>query len=291
LYSIAKKEKNVEKVNNYYEKIKELNLNKGFLQGRLGLIELDRKDYLKAEQYFRKAVSFNEADGIWLSYLGIAVCEQDRLYEGLSYLRRSEELNPKNPFVQHNLGVAYKKLGQLEIAIVHFGNALSMDPANTEYLERFRGALQERKAILKKASELEGRLKNQPEDADGFFELAMINSMLQQPEKELMSLEASVQARPDFQKGLVQLGIAYAKRGRYGDALSVFQKLSNMEPNESQWDYKIATVQSRMGDATAACASLRRAIEKGYSDDDKIKTDLNFDPIRENDCFRSIVGQ
>ncbi len=291
LHSISKIEKNEEKVEEYYEKIQELKPNKGFLQTKLGTIELDRKDYVKAEEHLRKAVSFNPADAHSFCYLGIAVSEQDRPYEGLSYFRHAEELDPQSSLIQHNLGVVYKKIGQLENAIVHFGNALSLDPANTEYLERFRGVLQERNALRKKVSGLEAKLNNTPEDAEVFFELAMINSLLQQPEKELMNLEASVQARPDFQKGLVQLGIAYAKRGRYEDALGIFQNLSKMEPNEPQWHYKIATVQARMKDAAAACASLQAAIEKGYPNDDKIKTDLNFEPIRENDCFRSIVGR
>lgn len=289
LYSIAQNEKNEEKANYYYKKIMELNPSKGFLQGRLGTIELERKDYPRAEQYFRKAVSFNTADAVSLSYLGIAVCEQDRLYEGLYYLRHSEELNPQNSLVQHNLGVAYKKLGQLENAIIHFGNALSLDPANTKYLERFRGVLQERKALRKKATELEARVADDPKDAEGFFELAMINGVLQNPEKELQYVEASVQVKPDFQKGLAQLGICYAERARYKDALATFEHLASMEPKEAQWDFRIATVKARMNDAQGACAALRSALEKGYLNEAKTWNNPNFDPVRDHPCFQEML--
>lgn len=291
LYAIVQNKKDSDKMDAYYQSIQKLNPTKGALQARLGVIELNRKDYAKAETYFRKALSFNSADADSLNFLGIAVEEQGRPYEGLSYFKHAEELKPENSFIQRNLGIAYRNLGRLEDAIIHSGKALSLDPGNNQYLEQFRSLLKERKKLKTKSMELQAKIAAEPNAAESLLELALIDGLLQRQNDELKHLEEAVKAKPDFSEGLDHLGIAYARRGRYGDALGNFQKLSKLEPNESKWDYKIATVQARMGASAAACTSLQAAIEKGYPNNDKVRTDPNFDPIRESECFRSIVGQ
>lgn len=259
------------------------------IQSQIAIMYLNKREYRLAKEYALRGITFNPADPMGYMYFAIAESEIGNPFDGLSYFLKAESLDPNNAVIQNNIAIAYKKLDKLQDAIEHFGRALTLDPPNQTFLEQYRNALQERKALRNKAAEIESRLSEKPDDSEGYYDLAKIYSLLQVSDKELENLEAAVRTKPDFQEVQAQLGITYAKRGRYDDALSVFQKLSNMEPNEPQWDYRIATVQARMGNAQAACANLQSAIEKGYPNNDKVKTDLNFDPIRESECFRAIV--
>ncbi len=291
LYGVYRDEGNDQQAQEYYGKLSRMHISGGPFQGKIGLVELENGNYEKASQLCHGAVAYNKADATSYNCLGVSLSRLNRNHEGLFYLRHAESLQPGNPRIQSNLGISYKNMDRLEDAIAHFGNALAIDPGNAQYLVQFRGVLQERKKLRQRALELEDRLQENPGDAKGFYELAMIYRILQHREKELQNLETAVRKNSELQNALVQLGIAYAERSRFVDAVNVFKKLATMNPDQPQWIYRIATVQARMKDADAACKSLGKAIEMGYPNDDKIKSDLNFDPIRENECFQSIVAR
>jgi tetratricopeptide (TPR) repeat protein len=286
IYKSMRKEDLVEK---HFDRLVKCQAGQKGIQKQIAKLYMEKKEWHKAKELLLSNIAKHPLDADSMAYLGIISSELGNSLESLALLKRSAELDPSNAMIQNNLAVCYQKLSRIPDAIAHFGKALELEPGNTQYLESFRGVLQEQQELRKKASALEALLVIHPEDAEGLFELAMIHSLLQQPEKELQNLQAAVRAKPNFQKALVQLGIAYAKRGRYSEALQTFQELAISEPGNPEWMYKIATVQARMGDATAACASLRTAVNKGFSDYDKIRTDLNFNAIAGEECFRSIL--
>jgi hypothetical protein len=51
--------------------------------------------------------------------------------------------------------------------------------------------------------------------------------------------------------------------------------------------YALARCYARMGDADSAVALLKRAAERGFAHPDLLKSDKEFDPIRDSRAFRS----
>ena len=65
-------------------------------------------------------------------YLGIIMNLFKQFDQSIPYLERAFLLNPTEPKIPNALGVAYFKLGRLDMAKGYFAVSLELDPANTD---------------------------------------------------------------------------------------------------------------------------------------------------------------
>jgi tetratricopeptide (TPR) repeat protein len=93
-----------------------------YQQGALAAAEVALKDTLKAYPDEWR-VPF---------YLGIIKTLHKQFEQAIPHLERAYTLNPTEPKIPNALGVAYFKLGRLDLAKGYFAASLALDPANTD---------------------------------------------------------------------------------------------------------------------------------------------------------------
>jgi Flp pilus assembly protein TadD len=148
------------------------------------------------------------------------------LYEGVAAKA------PDIPQVQHNLGLAYRKKGDLPKAEAAFRKAAELDPKFAEP----HGALSVMLAGAGKRDEA------------------------------LAEAEKAVALSPDSSQYLYNLAVLYRDSGRAVDAEPVFLKLEQLEPQNVEIQYHLATAYMGQGRIQDALARLEKYVASAPAD-------------------------
>ncbi len=79
--------------------------------------------------------------------------------------------------------------------------------------------------------------------------------------------------------------------GHLLEAASNYLTALHYNGNDAVTIYNLACCYGKLGEAELAASNLKRAINNGFSDIAQIKTDKDFDPVRENPQFKAILKQ
>jgi len=96
---------------------------------------------------------------------------------------------------------------------------------------------------------------------------------------------------PDHAEALrAQAGNLTAK-GRLADGLEVDRRLVRTRPNDPAAHYQLAGRYALLRQADLALRTLRKAVELGFRDVGTLRRDRDFDPIRKDPRFRSLLRE
>jgi Flp pilus assembly protein TadD len=91
-----------------------------------------QKAYPHAQAELRRALRAKPDDWKAPFYVGAIQVEEKRFGLAIPYLERALTLNPTEPKILNALGVAYFKLGRLDMAKGYFWASLEADPSNKD---------------------------------------------------------------------------------------------------------------------------------------------------------------
>ena len=115
-----------------------------------------QKAYVEAEGELRRALRADPTEWKAPFYVGAIQIERKRFALAIPYLERALTLNLTDPKILNALGVAYFKLGRLDMARGYFWASLDLDPSN-----RDAQGLMETMAKLQLRAELGGASKQE----------------------------------------------------------------------------------------------------------------------------------
>jgi tetratricopeptide (TPR) repeat protein len=105
--------------------------------------------------------------------------------------------------------------------------------------------------------------------------------------------ERALDKRPAFRpKGFDELlnhGVFLHNRGEYEDALKALRSAAEIHPRNEHVLYCLAATSARAGDAVAALKALRSAIAASPASRAQAKSDADFDSLRDDEEFTSLV--
>jgi tetratricopeptide (TPR) repeat protein len=96
-------------------------------------------------------------------------------------------------------------------------------------------------------------------------------------------------ARPKSFEELLNYGVYLHNRGEFHQALQVLQQAAEIHPRNEHVLYCVAAAAARAGDTAAALKALRSAITANPASRAQARSDSDFDPIREDEEFVSLV--
>lgn len=118
---------------------------------------------------------------------------------------------------------------------------------------------------------------------------------IQKKAKEAQSKYDRLQAQRLLEVVAVQHGFYLAHSFReYGDyprAALTLSVAAEIHPEEPLLWYKLAAAQAQMGDKNNALSSLMKAVEHGFKDTEKLESDFDLKPIREEKQFKKILEE
>ena len=183
----------------------------------LGLSLARLNQYDEAIPEFRKALELDPKDANTHSNLGITLMKTGKSEEAILQLRQALELNPRDAKTYSNLGGLLIDAGQLDGAIEQFGKALEVDPEDADAQNNLAVALARANRPAEAIPHFQKAVAANPGARDFRYNLARVLLSQDRLPEAIGHLEKLSDASDP--SVLATLASAYAKAGRYSDAL------------------------------------------------------------------------
>jgi len=219
------------------------------------LISLDKPN--ETEKYRRVKVDTSGNDAS--TYLSRGNKNLPNYQEAIKNYDKAIELDPKFESAYYMRGVAYCGLHNYREAIKHYNKAIELDPENPLYY-----------SVRAWAYGHVGNYEEAMKDCNKAIEL--------DPKSPILTFVYSSR------------GYIYSRLGNYEQGIKdVERSIALGNPNDPWPYYIMACIFSIQNNADLACQWLKKAIDKGYKDWEHLKSDKDFDNIRNTPCFQEII--
>ncbi|MCZ8126609.1 MAG: tetratricopeptide repeat protein [Microcystis sp. LE19-114.1B] len=221
-----------------------------------GLIHQMGKEYEQAIASYDRALEIQPDDHQAWCNRGNALDDLGRFEEAIASFDRALEIKPDDPEAWYNRGNALKNLGRLEEAIASYDQALEFKPDDPE-------------AWVNRGSAL-GNL--------GRFEEAIASS------------DQALEFKPDDHKAWNNRGIALGNLGRFEQAIASYDHAIKINSNYASAYYNKACCYGLQNNVELAIENLQSAINLDVEYQDMAKTDKDFEQIRGDERFQSLLS-
>ncbi len=242
---------------------------------RLGdtLRELRRPD--EAAARYREALAQDPGLAAAHEGLGRLALQGGRAQEAVIHFERALELQPEATSLHHQLGLAYRALGDLEAARRHLeankgGRVGLPDPALDglgamlkSTMVHFAAGVRAMKAGDAEAAirGFEAALAAHPEDALAAYNLALAHLELGRREETTRWLERALEIDPDFRNAHYNLASLLAEDGRLVEAERHFRRAHEIDPNDAASHAAWAKTLVALGEREWAVAELESLLQ------------------------------
>ncbi len=275
-----------------------LELDPASVEAQLGLGNAlkGRGDIATAEAAYRQAIRLRAR--FWRVYEAYAefLYEQGRLVEAIEQYRRGAELAPRNAQLLSNLGVVLMLNGDFNAAAEVFQRSVAIAPtsegySNTGTTYYYAGRHEEAVAMFEQATLLA------PKD---FQVWGNLGDACRRVPSRAAQAQGAYQQAADLARAnltvnpeavLTRTALAYflVRLGHVPEATTEIATARPAESTDLYVHYYAALVYQELGDATAAAAETRRAIEAGYPPL-MLKADVEFAPMLGDPEVAALLG-
>jgi tetratricopeptide (TPR) repeat protein len=251
--------------------------------------------FAEAEKLCLSAAQTSPKDGMIPAFRGAIRLELGDIKSAVVFLSKAISIDPGNATAHFNLGVAQKKLMQLEGAIASFRTALGLAGPTPVILtaigltELARGHAAEAAMILEQAARKDARsplaflnwgealksarqhdkaiaalkraLALQPDFVDALNSLGAIYAELEQSDEAEQHFKRALSLNPKHVMARNNLGVLFKNRGLLGEALREFEAANAADPNYGMAFFNTGTVLNDLQKTEAALAALQRAVQ------------------------------
>jgi tetratricopeptide (TPR) repeat protein len=221
--------------------------------------------------------------------LGLALVKEGKRKEAIKHYLEILKIDPTNAKVHSNIGVALTELGETDQAISHFQQALDIDPADAETHYNLAIALEIQQRYDEALNHYLAALERNPEHALAHFNAANIFAQQRKINEAVRHYEKSIAIQPDSPRAINNLALMYAMQKNYTGALSRFKEVLRHWPEKAETYYNVACMYSRLKKKQESIEWLQKAIDRGYSNWESIKSDSDLENIRDADAYRELV--
>ncbi|HEX9779600.1 MAG TPA: tetratricopeptide repeat protein [bacterium] len=211
------------------------------------------------ELYEQLAREFGRSSQLHFN-LGVLRGRMGQFPEAMDELSRALEISPDSMEIHVALGLTFELGGRPLEAARHYEAAIAQDPANARLYQHAArahlsaGEPEEAKALYQEL------LKLMPHDLDVMMGLVRL-WLMEENYAEAERFLAERMPESEFGAALsIALGIVRREAGQPEKALEAFERAAELEPENAQAHFYLATQQDRMGSRDRARASLRNVI-------------------------------
>jgi len=187
--------------------------------------------------------------------LGNALSDQGKLSEAISHYYEVLRIKPDDAEVISNIGSVFFKQGRVDEAIYHYAEALRIKPDFAEVQSNLKKALAVLKEIDGAVEKVQGLLKSNPEDPRLHYDL----------------------------------GTLYYKKGEFDKAIFQYEKSLSIQPDNPGTYYNLACMYSMQNMVEKSLDFLKKAIEKGYDNQDNIRNDRDLENVRNTSGYKQLI--
>ncbi|MBZ2185256.1 MAG: tetratricopeptide repeat protein [Bryobacter sp.] len=200
------------------------------------------------------------------------------IYMARKMYREAVEMYGKMPSDSHvswnKMGIAYHQLGQLGLARKSYERSMKLSPKYAEAINNLGTVAYAQKNYRRATNYYRKALVIAPESASMHSNLGTALFARKKYEAAILEYQKALELDPNV----------FEHRGSQG---TVLQERSVEE--RAKFHYELAKVYAKTGQGERALQYLRKALEEGYKDREKIAGEAAFAELKENPEFQAIL--
>ena len=254
-----------------------------------------RGEWPAAVLYYKKALEIDETknpqDFATYANLGAALIKQNYFFDAAYYYSKALAQKKIAPEILQPMGLALLRTGELDAAKYYYQVALDIDPDNHSIKKDLADLIVFLNQFTDPEAQIRQLLAEHPNDPALYFKQGELFEQQGQPNKAVSAYEAALTLTSKNEEILnrtllSRLAKTYFLLQRFGDAVAAYRRLIVLTPDKAQLYYNTAAVYAVQGNFFQANAFLDKAREKGLNVEVKIKTDPNFEKMREEEGLK-----
>ncbi len=101
--------------------------------------------------------------------------------------------------------------------------------------------------------------------------------------------DKAIELKPRYEKAYFNRGNAYYAKRQYDQAIDDYKEAIELNPMNSYPYYNMACLYSVRNASEEACKWLRKSLENGFDNWERIRKDKDLDNIRNFSCYKEIM--
>lgn len=221
--------------------------------------------------------------------LGNIMLSRGEINEAARQYQEALTLAPQNPSAHKNLGIIMLHQKNYKQAISHFTASLAQEPKDKNTQQMLQSALTMEAGIKAKTGKIRNRLLTRTMNTALHKQLGGIYKTAGQLDRALTHFSLALAVDPESELLLQKIAEICIYRKNYKNAAAVLEKLTNLNPERAVYYYNMACIEAIRNNTEQSVTLLKTAIEKGYDDFEKVRTDPDLDRLRGNPGYQQLI--
>ena len=191
---------------------------------------------------------------------GACYADLGQLDVAVTNYKEAITIKPDYAKAHFNLAGSLHDLGQLETAVQSYQKAIEIDASYTEAYNNLGNVYQELKQVDSAVQSYQKALEIKPDYVAAQYSLGNTFMELGQLEEAVKSYKAALKLKPDFVEAINNLGITFFKLHQLDDAIRSYERAIALDPDFADAHNNIGIVFSELGQLDEAIMSYKAAI-------------------------------
>ena len=191
---------------------------------------------------------------------GACYADLGQLDVAVTNYKEAITIKPDYAKAHFNLAGSFHDLGQLETAVKSYQKAIEIDASYTEAYNNLGNVYQELKQVDSAVQSYQKALEIKPDYVAAQYSLGNTFMELGQLEEAVKSYKAALKLKPDFVEAINNLGITFFKLHQLDDAIRSYERAIALDPDFADAHNNIGIVFSELGQLDEAIMSYKAAI-------------------------------
>ena len=191
---------------------------------------------------------------------GACYADLGQLDVAVTNYKEAITIKPDYAKAHFNLAGSLHDLGQLETAVQSYQKAIEIDASYAEAYNNLGNVYQELKQVDSAVNSYKMALEIKPDYVAAQYSLGNTFMELGQLEEAVKSYKAALKLKPDFVEAINNLGITFFKLYQLDDAIRSYERAIALDPDFADAHNNIGIVFSELGQLDEAIMSYKAAI-------------------------------
>lgn len=190
-----------------------------------------------------------------------------------------------------NLAAVYTSQGKFTKANRYYNTALQISPESQILLKNKAELLTTKENIAGAIAKELDTLKQSPDDPQLNWKLGNLYRESGNPMKAVEHYRKAISLNKNFIEAITDLADVYEEQKQFDKALEEVQNAMKLNPNRTDLYYWTSALLAQKNDEKESVQWLQKAVDKGYRNWARIKTDERLTSIRENKDYKNLLEQ
>ena len=192
---------------------------------------------------------------------GACYADLGQLDVAVTNYKEAITIKPDYAKAHFNLAGSLHDLGQLETAVQSYQKAIEIDASYAEAYNNLGNVYQELKQVDSAVQNYKRALEIKPDYVAAQYSLGNTFMELGQLEEAVKSYKAALKLKPDFVEAINNLGITFFKLHQLDDAIKCYERAIALDPNFADAHNNIGIVLVDLGQLDEAVKSYKAALK------------------------------